>query len=76
MECEPDNIRIPIVAGIWPLISYRNAVFMNNEVPGVVIPEPIIKKMSEPAPPEDAKKKGVEIAQGMVHELSAFRVHE
>ncbi len=40
---ERENIRIPIIAGIWPLVSYRNAMFMNNEVPGVVIPEQIIK---------------------------------
>ena len=35
---EKSNIKIPIIAGIWPLLSFRNAQFMHNEVPGVVIP--------------------------------------
>ena len=42
---------------------------MNNEVPGVVIPDAIMKKMAEPREPEDAKKVGVAIAQDMVTEL-------
>jgi homocysteine S-methyltransferase len=63
------NIRIPIVAGIWPLLSFRNAQFMNNEVPGVVVPDEIMEKMSKPTNAEDAKKVGVEIAQGMVEQL-------
>jgi homocysteine S-methyltransferase len=32
------HVRIPVLAGIWPLASYRNAEFMNNEVPGVQVP--------------------------------------
>jgi 5,10-methylenetetrahydrofolate reductase len=30
-----EHMHLPVVAGIWPLLSYRNAQFMNNEVPGV-----------------------------------------
>ncbi len=63
------DIKIPIIAGIWPLLSFRNAQFMNNEVPGVVIPDAIMKQMEQPRSPEDAKKVGVEIAQKMVAEL-------
>ena len=66
---EKHNIKIPIIAGIWPLLSFRNAQFMNNEVPGVVIPDAIMKRMEEPQSPEDAKKVGVEIASKMVEEL-------
>ena len=33
-----EHMRIPIVAGIWPLVSFRNAEFLANEVPGVVVP--------------------------------------
>ncbi|SMF32285.1 bifunctional homocysteine S-methyltransferase/methylenetetrahydrofolate reductase [Pseudobacteriovorax antillogorgiicola] len=66
---EKENIKIPIIAGIWPLLSFRNAQFMNNEVPGVVIPDEIMKRMAEPQSPEDAKKVGVEIAHTMVEEL-------
>lgn len=64
-----ENIKIPIIAGVWPLLSYRNAVFMNNEVPGVVIPVDIIKRMQEVTDPDDAKKVGVEIAREMVATL-------
>ena len=37
---------IPIVAGIWPLVSYRNALFMRNEVPGVVVPDAVMERMA------------------------------
>lgn len=63
------DIAIPIIAGIWPLLSYKNALFMNNEVPGVVIPNDIMEKMSKVKDPEDAKKMGVEIAYNMVEAL-------
>lgn len=66
---EEKKIKIPIIAGVWPLISYRNAIFMNNEVPGVVIPADIIKRMEKPNNAEDAKKLGVEIAHEMVQKL-------
>ena len=63
------DIRIPIIAGVWPLLSYRNAVFMNNEVPGVVIPDDIMRRMHAVQTPEDGKKVGVEIAAEMVETL-------
>jgi methionine synthase / methylenetetrahydrofolate reductase(NADPH) len=67
---ERENIKIPIIAGIWPLVSLRNAQFMNNEVPGVVIPETVMKRMAEPSDPETAKRVGVEIAGEMVRDLA------
>ncbi len=36
---------IPIMAGIWPLTSYKQALRLHNEVPGIVIPEPVLKEM-------------------------------
>jgi len=66
---DKNNIRIPIIAGIWPLISHRNAVFMNNEVPGVVIPDTIMKRMEAPQTPEDSRRVGVEIAHEMVEDI-------
>lgn len=59
---EKHQLRIPIICGIWPLVSYRNALFMHNEVPGVVIPAQIMERMAKPNSAEDAKKVGVEIA--------------
>jgi methionine synthase I (cobalamin-dependent)/5,10-methylenetetrahydrofolate reductase len=68
---DKNNLRIPVIAGVWPLLSLRNAVFMNNEVPGVVIPESIMHRMEKPRDPEDAKRTGVEIAREMVERLGS-----
>jgi len=54
---------IPIVAGIWPLLSFKNAEFMNNEVPGVVVPEPILDRMSACRTKADARQAGIDIAR-------------
>ncbi len=57
---------IPIVAGIWPLASYRNASFMQNEVPGVEIPEATMQRMAAVESREDQLKTGVQIARESV----------
>jgi homocysteine S-methyltransferase len=59
------NIRIPIVVGIWPLVSLRNALFMKNEVPGVEVPDSIISRMEKATSAEDAQKIGIDIAREM-----------
>ncbi|HET7705949.1 MAG TPA: bifunctional homocysteine S-methyltransferase/methylenetetrahydrofolate reductase [Thermoanaerobaculia bacterium] len=40
-----EQMKLPVVAGIWPLLSYRNAQFMNNEVPGVSVPDDVMERM-------------------------------
>src|SRR5207247_1313604 len=40
-----EHVRIPVIAGIWPLVSVRNAEFLANEVPGVMVPDAIIARM-------------------------------
>jgi len=57
---------IPIVAGIWPLASLRNAMFMKNEVPGVIVPDAVIERMASAASREDQLKMGVAIARESV----------
>src|SRR5271157_901726 len=57
---------IPIVAGIWPLISYRNALFMRNEVPGVVVPDAVMERMSAVTSREDQLATGIQIARESV----------
>ena len=52
-----DHVRIPVVAGIWPLVSHRNAEFLANEVPGVVVPKSIIDRMA--AASSESKEAGV-----------------
>ncbi len=56
-----DHTRIPIIAGIWPLVSLRNAEFLANEVPGVTVPQPIIERMRRAS----AKSKEAGVAEGI-----------
>src|SRR5690606_18259081 len=69
-----EGIRIPVVAGIWPLVSARNAEFLANEVPGVVVPEPVLERMRRASAlgREAALEEGILIAQEM---LSRARPH-
>ena len=61
-----------LVAGIWPLVSLRNAEFMKNEVPGVFVPDSVIKRISAFDTKEDQLKAGIEIAQAMVARVLGF----
>lgn len=54
---------IPVVAGVWPLTSFKNAEFMNNEVPGVEIPDSILERMRKCKSREDGLKVGCDIAR-------------
>ncbi len=60
---------VPIVAGVWPLASYRNALFMKNEVPGVTIPDAIMERMAAFSGREDQLKAGIEIARESVDRI-------
>jgi homocysteine S-methyltransferase len=57
--------RIPVVAGIWPLLSVRNAEFMKNEL-RVSVPDSILERMSRASTPEGAREEGVAIAREML----------
>jgi homocysteine S-methyltransferase len=61
--------RIPIIAGLWPLKSLRNAEFMANEVPGVYVPPAILARMAKRATAEDQVKEGLEIAQEILEAI-------
>lgn len=60
-----DHCRIPVLAGIWPLSSLRNAEFMHNEVPGAQVPKEIMNRMknAQEIGAERARQEGVAIAQ-------------
>jgi len=66
------HIDIPIIAGIWPLVSIRNAEFMNNEVPGASVPEHIMKRMYASKSKEEARETGIEIARQTIAELKSM----
>jgi len=60
-----EHHRIPVVAGIWPLLSARNAEFMKNEL-RVSVPDSILERMSRAKTPEAAREEGVTIAREML----------
>ncbi len=68
-----EHARIPVVAGIWPLVSARNAEFLANEVPGVTVPEAVIERMRRASARsrEHAIAEGVAIAREMFDEVRA-----
>ena len=66
------NSSIPIVAGIWPLVSYRNAIFLKTEVPGVSVPDSVISRMEKATTKEDGIKIGLEIAIEMKQKLAQY----
>lgn len=56
-------IDIPVIMGIWPLVSLRNAEFLKNEVPGVEVPQWVIDEMEKAGDSkEDALHRGLDIA--------------
>src|SRR6202522_3983763 len=59
------DYRIPVIAGIWPLTSLRNAEFMKNDL-RVSMPEEILLRMAQTDTPEAARKEGILIAQEML----------
>jgi methionine synthase / methylenetetrahydrofolate reductase (NADH) len=55
---------IPVLIGVWSLNSYKQALRLNNEVPGIVIPEPLLKSME--AAGASARDKGFDVARDML----------
>ena len=60
-----EHCRIPVVAGIWPLVSVRNAEFMKNEL-RVSVPDSILERMAKAQTPEAARAEGVAVAREML----------
>jgi len=60
-----EHCRIPVVVGIWPLVSVRNAEFMKNEL-RVSVPDSILERMARAQTPEAARSEGVAIAREML----------
>lgn len=60
-----EHVRIPIIAGIWPLVSYRNAEFLHNEVPGVRVTPSIMDRMrtASAISKEAGRDEGLRIAR-------------
>jgi homocysteine S-methyltransferase len=57
---------LPVLVGLLPLASYRNAEFLHNEVPGMQVPEAVRERMRKAGSGAAARKEGVAIARGML----------
>ena len=65
-----EEFHIPVIAGIWPLTSLRNAEFMKNDL-RVAVPDDIMLRMANAAAPgmsslEASRAEGIRIAQEML----------
>jgi homocysteine S-methyltransferase len=63
------HCRIPVIAGIWPLTSLRNAEFMNNEVPGASVPPPVMDRMRKTKTKDEGREEGLAIAREMLAQV-------
>lgn len=63
-----EHVRVPVIAGIWPLVSYRNAEFLHNEVPGVRVTPSIMERMriASEKGKEAARDEGLAIARELL----------
>ncbi len=57
------HLKLPVIAGIWPLASLRNAQFMRDEVPGVTVPDAVMRRMASSDAKELQREAGIEIAR-------------
>jgi homocysteine S-methyltransferase len=66
-----EHVRIPIIAGIWPLVSFRNAEFLHNEVPGVRVTPSIMDRMriASEKGKEEARDQGLQIARELLTDV-------
>ena len=55
---------IPVIVGLWPLTSYKQAQRLNNEVPGIVIPEATLREMEKAG--DAARARGFVLARRML----------
>ena len=60
-----ERVKIPVICGVWPLTSFRNAEFMVNEL-RVPVPEPLMERMRRVDNADKAREEGVAIAREMV----------
>ena len=61
-----EHLEMPVLVGVLPLVSYKNAEFLHNEVPGMQIPAEIRERMRKTPGGEAARKEGVRIARDML----------
>lgn len=65
------DLRIPTLAGLWPLVSLRSAEYLANEVPGISVPEEILRRMrsAQDRGPDVAREEGLAICLEMYESI-------
>ena len=61
-----EHLKMPVLVGVLPLVSFKNAEFLHNEVPGMQIPDEIRERMRRAPGGVEARKEGVRIAREML----------
>ena len=64
-----EHLHLPVIAGVWPLASLRNAEFMRTEVPGVVVPDSIMQRMGSKVDKDAQKLEGIAIARECIEAI-------
>ncbi len=64
-----EHIKVPLLSGIWPLVSLRNAEFLNHEVPGASVPDEVMERMRAAKSKEEALAVGTAVAKEMVRQV-------
>jgi methionine synthase / methylenetetrahydrofolate reductase(NADPH) len=65
MHDRTKHLKVPILTGIWPLLTAKQAEFLHHEVPGIIIPDPVRARMAAAEGPQ-ARREGIEIAKDVV----------
>ncbi len=60
---------VPVILGVWPLASYRNALFLAHEVPGVVIPQTVLDRMESITDKESGRQEGIAQGRALIERL-------
>jgi homocysteine S-methyltransferase len=69
LEQAPDITGIPVLLGVMPLVSYRQALYLHNEVPGIDIPYRVLEKL---AGSSEAAQLGMELALDLINQLGSL----
>jgi homocysteine S-methyltransferase len=64
-----EHLKVNLIAGIWPLVSLRNAEFLNNEVPGAHVPRDVMERMRAAKTKEQAIEVGTRVARDLVAQV-------
>ncbi len=66
-----ETLNVPIFAGIMPLVGYKNAQFINNEVPGIEIEQEIIERFKDKSR-EESERIGINLSIKSINKLYKY----